>query len=357
MSGIYAALGISDTDRAFVNVVGQQVVYRAVGELLSRYNTGLRSALAVFLEAETENFKERYKLPGGGRLQRRGGTAVSGAVKAYGHWDVAYPLEDFGAQLAGDDVALAYMTLQELDRHLDTIFIQDINTVRFEMLKALFNNTQRTFVDPIHGSLSVEPLANGDAVVYPPVLGSESEAAESHYLESGYAASSISDTNNPFETIRDEMDEHFGTTTGGDNIVTFINNAQRGKVEDLTDFDPVPDRFVRQGVQTAIPEGWPAIPGRVLGRVSGCWVSEWRWVPANYILAVHMEAPRPLKIRVDPSDTGLPRGLTLVSRDEQYPLEASHYRHRFGFGVGNRLNGVVVELGTGGSYTIPTAYA
>ncbi len=137
----------------------------------------------MFVEEQTENFKERYKLPGGGRLQRRGGYAASGAVKAYGGYDVAYPLEDFGAQLADSDVALAYMTLQDLDRHLDTIFAQDANTVRFELLKALLNNTQDTFVDPLHGSLTIEPLANGDSVTYPPVLGSETEATDTHYLE------------------------------------------------------------------------------------------------------------------------------------------------------------------------------
>jgi hypothetical protein len=46
-----------------------------------------------------------------------------------------------------------------------------------------------------------------------------------------------------------------------------------------------------------------------------------------------------------------------VAEDEEYPLKSSHYRHRFGFGAGNRLSAVVMELANGGSYTIPTAYA
>ena len=75
------------------------------------------------------------------------------------------------------------------------------------------------------------------------------------------------------------------------------------------------------------------------------------------VVGIHLDAPKPIMQRVDPADTGLPRGLALVARDENYPFTSSFYSHRFGFGVGNRLNGVVMELGTGGSYTVPTAYA
>jgi hypothetical protein len=358
MAGIFGILGLSDTERVFANTVGQAIVYDGVSRLLDRYNAELRLAWSAFVEEETANFQERYKLPGGGRLQRRGGLATSAAVKAYGGYDVAYPLEDFGAQLADSDIAIAYMTLQDLDRHLDTIFLQDANTVRFELLKALFNSAADTFVDPLNGSLSIQPLANGDAVLYPPVLGSETEATETHYLESGYLATAISDTNNPYLTIRDELEEHFGSAQGGANIAVFINPAETPETEALTDFDPLNDRFVVPGQDTATLRGLPAgLPGRLIGRIHGCWVLEWRWIPATYMLGIDLDSPKPLKVRVDPADTGLGRGLQLVATDEKYPLESAHYRHRFGFGCGNRLNGVVLELANGGSYTVPTAYA
>lgn len=359
MSGIFAALGLQDTDRSYINTLGQRVVYDAAIQLLEQYNAALNAAMGVFVERTTEDYKIRYKLPGGGRLQRRGGQAQSGAKKAYGAWDVALPLEDFGDQLVGDDVTLAYMTMDEFDRHLDTIMLADVNTVRFEMFKSIFNNTARTFVDPLYGSLTIQSLANGDSVTYPPVEGSETEATDDHYLESGYAAASISDSNNPFATIRDELEEHFGGgASGGSNIAVFINNAQTAKTEALTDFDPVAQRFVSEGSNSDVADkGLPAgLPGKLLGYTNGVWVIEWRWVPANYMLGLHLDAPKPLLQRVDPAATGLGQGLQLVATDDEYPFEASHYRHRFGLGVGNRLNGVVMELGTGGTYTIPTAY-
>lgn len=355
MAGIYGLLNLSDNDRSYVNTLGQDVVFDAANQYLAMANADMMAAYSIFVQEETETFKERYKLPGGGRLQRRGGQAQSAATKAGGQWDVAYPLEDFGAQITGDDVAMAYMRVDELDRHLQTVTIQNINTMRFEMLKALFNNTQRAFVDPIHGSINIEPLANNDSVTYPPVLGSESDATENHYLGLNYAATAISNTNNPYLTVRNELEEHFGTPQGFGNIVSFIHPDEVPETEDLTDFVPVPDSGINYGDDTDLARVARMVPGRIIGRVSGVWVAEWRWITSGYILSLDLDAPPPLKIRRDPADTGLQRGLHLKSRDATYPLEAAHYRHRFGVGVGNRLNGVVAQLGTA-TYDIPTAY-
>lgn len=358
MAGIFGHLNLSDSDRVFNSTAGQQAIYTAAVDYINRINTDLEAAMSVFVERTTSDYKLRYKLPGGGRLQRRGADGRFGAVKAGGQWDVALPLEDLGAMIAANDVALAYMTVAELERHINTVVAQNVNTVRFEMLKALFNNTERTFIDEIWGTLLVEPLANGDSVVYPPVLGSESEATETHYIETNYAPASISDTNNPFVTVRNELEEHFGVEQGGSNIVVFIGSDSRAKSELLTDFDEVNDRFVRQGVNENEPVNLPAnLPGTVIGRASGTWVVEWRWMPATYMFGLHLDAPKPLLRRIDPADTGLGDGLQLVAKDQEFPFEDTTWRHRFGFGVGNRLNGVVLELGTGGTYTIPSGYS
>jgi hypothetical protein len=37
-------------------------------------------------------------------------------------------------------------------------------------------------------------------------------------------------------------------------------------------------------------------------------------------------------------------------------MVGAEWRTRFGVGVANRLNAVVMELGSGGTYTIPTGY-
>jgi hypothetical protein len=355
MAGIFGLLGVNDTSREYVNVVGQRAVYDAATEYLTRANEDMAAFLNVFVEEMTEAHTERYYLPGGGMLAKRAKLATGPARKAAGYWDVAYPLEDYGEQLAYSDIDMAYMTLQDMQRHLDSILIADVNIVRWCVLHALLDDgggAATTFVDERKGSLSIQPLANGDSVVYPPVLGSHTEATEDHYAESGYASAAISDANNPLITLRDEIEEHFGQG----NIVVFCNNAQTNKISDLTDFDPIDDEYVVPGANTAQVVGMPGVPGRIIGRSNNVWVSEWRWMPANYLFGLDLERPKPLKMRVDPADTGLGSGLQLVANDVQYPLQAAHYRHRFGFGVGNRLNGAVLELGTGGTFTVPTDY-
>lgn len=357
MGAIFGHLNISDTDRVFQATVGQQVIYEAAVAYIERVNAELNAALSIFVERTTSDFKLRYKLPGGGFLQRRGPDGRYAAVKATGQWDVALPLEDFGGMIAGNDVDMAYMTVAELERHINTIVAQNINTTRFEALLKLFKNTNTTFVDPLHGSLTVVPLANGDTVVYPPVIGSDTEATDDHYIETNYAESAISDTNDPYETVVPELEEHFGTPTGGSNIVTFINDTARTETQALTDFFEVNDNYIRTGANADVPINLPSVPGRIIGRhKAGTWISVWNHVPSNYALAVHLEAEAPLIRRIDPADTGLGQGLQLVAMDMQFPFEESAWRNRFGLGVGNRLNGVVLEFGTGGTYTIPTAF-
>lgn len=280
------------------------------------------------------------------------------ATKAYGELDVQFPLLDYGAANLRDRISYAYMTVAELNRHLDTIFRQDTNTVRLEIMKALFNNANWTFKDKFHGDLTIKSLANTDGTTYPPVEGSDVEADDNHYLYPGYAAASISDTNNPCKTVRDELEEHFGTPTGGSNIIYLVTPAIADALEGLTDFDPVNPRVVNPGANTDtlmnIPVG---TPGRVRGYCDGVWVVEWRNLPANYGIAIDSDVERPLQERVDPIDTGLPQGLNLITETDDHPFRTAIYQHRFGYGVANRLNGVVTQFGTGGSYAVPTGFS
>ncbi|MDY7078016.1 MAG: hypothetical protein SXV54_13960 [Chloroflexota bacterium] len=361
MSGLAGILNISDTERAFVNTVGQQVVFDAVNQLLSDYNAEVAAQTAVFIEKETEKFKLRYLLPGGGKLQRMGRQAPAGAMKRYGYYDVAFPLRQWGAELAGDRVDMAYMSIAELDAHLDTIMIQDLNTLRWRILTSIFENTNLTFTDPIHGSLTVRRLANTDGSTYPPVVGSESEADDDHYIDAGYAVSAISSTNDPVATLRDEIAEHFGGIgTSGRNFVYFHANDQLQYLQAITGYVAVTDRYLQVGHQDiAEVSGWPRVPGRIHGRYNGAWLSEWDgWIPDKYGIMALLDVPAPLQKRVDPSDTGLGRGLQLVATDTNHPMQRASYEHRYGLGCGNRLSAACIYInGANGGYEPPSAYS
>lgn len=354
MASIFGHLNVSDGDRAFNAVAGQRAIFDAVTAYMNRINAELNSALSVFLSHSTDAFKYRFYLPASGYLQRRGPDGRYGGIKAAGSWDVAFPLEDMGAQIVGNDVDMAYMTVGELNRHIQGVAKANINSVRYEVLRRLLNNADRTFVDPRHGSLTVMSLANGDAVVYPPVVDSDTEATESHMYYTGYATASISDTNDPIATLVSELDEHFGQT----EKVAFINTAEKAKIAALTKFTKVVPSQINPASTTATVAGtMPNVPGTIIGFHSdGCWVSQWDRVPATYILGVSLEEEPPLVRRIDPADTGLGDGLQLVAVDEDFPFVGSFWRHRFGLGVGNRLNGVVLQTHTATGYDIPSGY-
>lgn len=357
MSGIFGHITDDDRDRVFTSTLGQRVFYEAAMEWIMDRQADLNAAMGVFIERETEDFKFRYKLPGTGYLQEIGNQGRYESVKATGQWDVAFPLRDYGAQVSGSDVAFRYMRVEDLDRHLQTVASMNVSTTRFLVLKAIFNNTQVTFTDDDHGSLSVEPLANGDTVTYMPIMGTDTEATEDHYLASGYTAANISDTNNPIVTMRDELLEHWGWEPQGSNIVVFINKDQETKVAALTGYVAVSDFAIAYGDDTDILRGIGVPhPGVVVGRVNGCWIVKWDWIPTNYMFATYVGRPAPLIKRVDPADTGIPSGLHLVSEDEEFPFRGAFWRNRMGFGAGDRINGVVMFLTSGSTYTIPTTY-
>jgi hypothetical protein len=318
----------------------------------------LNLAMAVLVERETEDYKLRYKLPAAGYLQRRGPDGRYVAVKAEGQWDVAFPLRDYGAQIAGNDVDMAYMRIEDLDRHLMTVVSQNVATVRFLVLQRLLNNLQQTFNDDDWGDLLIEPIANGDTVLYPPLPGTDAEATENHFLTSGYIVTAIADAHNPIITLRDEILEHVGDSPNGTNIAVFITPTQETYVKALTGYVPVSDNAITLGDDTArltSAVGRPH-PGVLVGRVNGCWIIKWRWIPANYMFAVDLDQPPPLIKRVDPADTGLPRNLALVAENEEFPFKGSFWRHRLGLGCGNRLNAAVMFFDAGSTYTIPTGY-
>lgn len=355
MSSIFGYLNLNDSDRVFNATQGQRVIYDAVTTYINAKNAELAAAYSVFIGETTEMFKERYMLPGGGYMQEIDPNQRPDSVKATGSWDVGYPIKNWADAITGARVDMAYMTVQRLENNILTVQNRSVNVTRRELLRALLYKEQETFIDPLWGTLYVEPLANGDSVVYPPLPGAVAEATRQRYVGSNYTAASISDTNNPYATISAALTADFGQQQGNSNVIVYINSAQEAKTRALTDFVEVVDRFVVSGANTDTLTNLPSGPGVIIGRVSGCWVSIWDFVPSAYMLGIHLDAPAPLKKRVDPADTGLgDGGLMLVAEEDEYPFRSSFWQMRMGLGVGNRLNGYAMQLVASTTYTSPT---
>lgn len=359
MSTVFGALTNDDHEEAFISVVGQELVFDAVNKYTMERNAEVAASLATFVSGTTEAYTERYKSPAGGYLQKTGPNSQPAATKVVGSWDVAYPLESHTGQIAWNEEELAYMSAAELSAHIEGINDANRNSVRLEILHRLLDEDTETFLDPIRGSLSIKPLANGDGSKYPGVNGSITEATEDHYAGSGYTAANIDDDNNPIRTMVADLKHHSALVTGGRNVVVFHNEAQREQLQALEGFNEVPDNWVRPGDNVDVPFAWPSnVPGEVHGRTDGAWLSVWDWIPEDYLLAIHLGEPAPLKMRIDMAKASSlgGAGLHLVATDVEYPFTKSFWRNRFGIGASNRLNGFAMFLVASTSYTVPSDY-
>lgn len=360
MTTIFGLAKLTASDYAYVNNANQELIYNAAQQYIQMANIAAMQAMELFVDpTPTTNFKERYQLGISGRMQRASEETTGAQVARSGSYDVAYPIWNFHEGLAISDVDNAYMTPAELQTHVDGIITRHLNAKRHEVLYRVFNNTQDTFTDKRHGTLTIETLANGDGVLYPPVEGSEDEAIENHYLESGYASASISDTNNPIKTIVEDLVHHGVNRTNDIPCAVLINPAQQTVISALTDFVPYVPPAILRGADTdqvAMPPR--NLPGKIIGYLPGyAWISVWNWMPSGYLVGVNLEAPQPIKMRIDPAETGLGGGgLQLLPEERNGVLTFNAWRLRFGLGAANRLSCVVMELGTGGTYTIPTIY-
>lgn len=355
---IAGILDIDDSERTFVEGVGQQQVFAATQEYVAMVNEDLARVTSLFIERTTEDHKFRYYLPADGELQRVSELGRPAERKVTGSWDVALPLESFGDALGTSRIDLAYMTLADYQRHVDGIALRAQNTLRKEIMRTLFDNVNYNFVDKLRGTLAVKALANTDGTLYPPKMGETTAADAEHYAESGYLVSAISNTNNPIKTISRALRDRFGANGDRRRRVILIASGMQDYVEGLADFDPIDDTNIQAGANTDRVLNLPvAIPGEIIGYCNEAYISVWNWLPATYSLGIDLQAEKPLQMRVDPGYTNLPRGLSLVTESDAFPLTKSDWQWRFGLGVVNRLNGYVMECAAGGSYSVPTGYS
>jgi hypothetical protein len=361
MTLLFGNARLSSSDYAYVRNMDQQLVYTAAQQYIQMANEQMMDAWDLIVEpTPTAIYKERYKLGMTGRMQEVSELGTGAPVTLGGAWDVAYELRNFHEPIAVSDVDYAYMTVQELQFHVDGILTRARNAKRHQALYHLFNNTQKTFVDKRWGALTIEPLANGDAVLYPPVEGSETEATENHYLGSAYAAASIDNTNNPYKTIAEELIEHGMNETNDVPVAFLINSAQVTVTSALTNFFPYITNAITPGADTDLPTLPPRnLPGKIIGYILGYgWVSVWNWIPAGYIVGVNMTVPQPYRMRIDPPETGLGSGMVVLLPEERNGvITFDSWRMRFGLGGANRLSAVVMDLtNTDSDYDIPTDY-
>jgi hypothetical protein len=256
-----------------VTTVGTSVVTDAITKTVAEYTRSADEILSMFAKRTTDS-KVRYKLPGAGTLQPLDAQGNPLPVADSGYYDVAFPIQGAGTAFGTNRVTRALMTVEEANRFTLEAIRRDADWVRRHALAALLDNaTGWTYVDEAVGSLTIQPLANADSVVYV-TKGGLAPATDNHYYSQ---VAAIADATNPFKTVNVELTEHPGNDG---EVVIYIATSLRDSTMALAEFIDRPNTVVNIGANsnTLTSDGTQYLgPGdQVLGylKTSRAWVIE-----------------------------------------------------------------------------------
>lgn len=323
------------------------IVQNAINESIMEYQREADAMLSILVQRVTE-YSIRYQLPGSSTLQPLDQHGNPLPVLPSGYYDVAFPIQGAGTAWGNNRITRALMTIADANRFTLNVMNADLDWMARHILAALFTNTTWTWVDDDHGTLTIQPLANGDSVVYTRKGGTAS--TDNHYLAT---ADAIADATNPYDNIYDELSEH---PSNSGPYVAYIPTALKATTMALANFVEIGDPDIQQGsevstVRASLNQGFGDM---VLGKTDNMWIVEWKRLPADIILAVAQGADPVVGMREYPSPAL--QGLFPEFQDVDGNRHLNKFLRFAGFGVLNRVGAVVQRIGNG-SYAIPTGYS
>jgi hypothetical protein len=346
---LYGFINLKDvwTERLInINVAD---VNTAIQASVDEHNRQMDALLGLFARRTTDH-QLRYKLPGAHRLQPLDENGRARPVKPAGYYDVAWPLVDAGTAWGANYKSLAKMTVDDANRVTAEMLKADKIWVRDQMLAALFASASYTYNDPAYGALTVQPLANGDAVTYSR-SGATVLSTDTHQLAT---ASAVADVTDPVAGIVAELNEH--PENDGDVIILVPSNL-KSNFTALASFSAFVDPNLRDGANTRTVAGsgpGVAVPGEVLGyHDEKAWIVEWKGLPDNYVIATTANAEPALAMREEP-EAEL-QGFKKVGERNDHPFYENQWARFAGFGAWNRVGALVYRFGNG-TYAVPTGY-
>ncbi|MBA2702698.1 MAG: hypothetical protein H0U60_02485 [Blastocatellia bacterium] len=351
----YGFINMADLFAQRVQSVGPQRVYDAVALTAAEYTRVMDALLAEWVAPVTNTPQIQYELPGTGTLQPLDSEGNPMPVLPSGSYTVGFPIQGGGTAWGTNRVTRALLTVEEAARFTTDALQRDKDWVIRHVLAALLTNVTWTYTDNIGaggskglGSLTIQPLANADSVVYGR-KGFTASATNTHFLAQ---AAAIADATNPYPTIFTELSHH--PSNGSRRVVAYIASDLVATTKALLTFIPTDSTDVIPAASAAISTNAPdiGVGDRVLGTVGGVWIVEWSAVPSGYIIA-KVEGGSPLGMREYP----VPELQGFFP--EAYNVDGNHMVNRMiryaGFGALDRVAALVMRIGNG-TYAVPTGF-
>lgn len=349
----YGFMGMEHLFQTRVAEVGVARIWSAIQESAAEHTRTINALMAGMVERTTQA-KELMELAVGGVLQPLDEWGNPRPIKPQGSYEVAYPIRGGGTAYGGNRVTNAHLTVEEANRFMVAAQVADAKWLTYHMLAALLDNGTWTYRDETYGAykglgnITIQPLANGDAVTYLRKGGAMS--TDTHYLAQ---ADAIDDSHNPFPTIHTELTEHPGNEGP---VVVYVPTNLVTSIEALTAFVEVndPDIELGSGSDRLVGSIDRSFGDEVLGKVSKCWIVEWKILPDSYMIAVAQGAMAPpLKMREYPA-TAL-QGLFTEAHSPDGNLTENRLIRYAGFGAYNRIAALVYRIGNA-NYATPTGW-
>lgn len=325
------------------------IIDTAITSTLNEHNRQLDAIMRLFA-SPTVKYKERYKTPTTARLMPLDENGAPRPVRVGGFYDVGYPLHSAGIGWGANFVARQTMNVGEMNEIVNTITMADIRWVRDHILSGLFSAASWVYPDDMYGNITVKPLASGDTDLYTVLQGADAPSVDTHLLAQ---AGDLVDATDPFSTIFSELTEH--PENQGDVIVLLPTNL-KAKAQALTQFVAINDPNLRYATTATTlnaagtsdtlgfdnVHGTP-VPGVVFGyHKARVWLTEWKVLPNDYMIAVTADGERPLAMRQRP-ETSL-QGLVLLGEDDRTPFFQRNWMRSLGFGARNRIGALVYRV-------------
>ena len=346
----YGFVGLEHLFAEKLENVNVDVVNTAIQQTTEEYNRQI-AAMNGEIFAPTEQYKVRFSQPGSGTLQPLDEWGNPLPVREAGYYDVAFPIQGGGTNWGTNRVTRALMTVGDVNRYMLETLRRDADWMRRHAFAALLDNTTWSFDDPQHGTLTIQPLANGDSVTY--VKKSGISATDTHHLAQ---AAAIADATNPFDDIYDDLMEH--PINMGGQVVCYIPTNVKAAVEGLTGFVEVKDPDIMYGNASDTLNGMidRGLGDEVLGKVNHCWIVEAGALPNNYVVGtVRGGGAPPLWMREYPAASL--KGLFRENHSPDGNLQENRFIRYAGFGAYNRVGAMVYFVSAGDTtYDIPTGY-
>lgn len=344
-STAYGFMSIKDL---FVERVADNltIVGTAIADSIAEYQREMDAMLSILIQPTTD-YSIRYQLPGSGTLQPLDQHGNPLPILPSGFYDIAFPIQGAGTAWGNNRITRALMTVADANRFTLSVMNADMDWMARHILASVFTNTSWSYVDDDHGTLTIQPLANGDSVLYTRKGGTSS--IDNHYLAQ---LAVIADATNPYDDIYDELSEH---PSNSGPFVAYIPTALKATTMALTNFIEIGDPDIQLGTDVSTIRGsiGAGFGDMVLGKTDNMWIVEWKRLPADIIVAVAQGSDPVIGMRQYPA--AALQGLFPEFQDIDGNRHLSKWLRFCGFGVMNRVGMVVQRIGNA-SYAIPTGY-